>query len=166
MAKPILELISETVVNRVKNITVTNGYEFTIAFAQLVDRNKNQWQPEPLAIYVQEAGIEKVPELCYPGNPPRVAYEAMFEITGFAGALDQDKDEVGAIDRSVTDTQMMAAIPKALTNNDAAEWQTFGGYAINANIDSIETIDSPGHDGARVMLGVIYRTSEIDPFTQ
>lgn len=166
MPKPIIELISEQVVSRLQNITKSNGYEFTVAFAELIDRDKNQWQPEPLGIYVQEVGIEEIPELSYPGNPQRIAFDATFEITGFASGLDIDETETGQINRGVTDTQMMASIKKALANNDAQGWHTFGGYAFNAKMGSAETVDMPGHDGARVMLNVMYRTSEIDPYTQ
>ena len=171
MAKPILELISEEIVSRLGNISVANGYEFTIVSAELVNRKTNTWQPEPLKIKVDYGDVSENEELSYPGNPPRKAFDAVFEISGYASDIDRDVDEVGMVNPSVTDTQMMSAMAKAITNNSAVDWHWFGTnvdgdpYAINAKISSMETFDAPGLDGARIMLEVTYRTSEINQYS-
>lgn len=162
--KPVLEKISDEVVLRLKNITVANGYQFTIQDVRLVSRKTNTWQPRPLTIRVEQASITENEELSYPGNPPRKAYNMEFEITGYASDIDRDESEVGMTDPSVTDTQMIAAIQKALTNNDAANWHTFGSNAIIADITEASPFDAAEHDGGKVMLSVTYRTSEVNPF--
>lgn len=165
MAKPVLEKISDEVVSRLRNITKANGYEFTIQSAELISRRTNTWQPVPLTIKVEYGELTENEELSYPGNPPRKAFDMQFEITGYAKDIDIDESEVGMTDASVTDTQMIAAIQKAITNNDPTGWYTFGGNAIVADIVSAESFDSPQHDGGKVMLSVTYRTSEVNPFT-
>lgn len=164
MAKPVLELISDEVVSRLGDITKANGYEFTIVSAELVTRETNTWTPEPLKIKVEYGDISENEDLSYPGNPPRKAFDMQFEISGYSRDIDRDETEVGMVNPSVTETQMIAAIQKALTNNDAASWHTFGGNAIIADITGSSTFDAAGFDGGKVMLSVTYRTSEINPF--
>jgi hypothetical protein len=164
VAKPTLELISDELISRLGNITVANGYEFTAVSPQLIGRNRNTWDPQPLKIYVEQPGIARNESVSYPGNPPRTAYDMTFDVYGYASQLDRDAPQVGIADPSVTDTQMIAAIQKAIANNDAATWHTFGGNAINAQIAGAETFDGTEYDGGKVTLEVTYRTSEIDPF--
>lgn len=164
MAKPVIEKISDEVVSRLRNITIANGYEFTIVAADLVKRETNTWTPQALKIKVEYGEIAENETYSYPGNPPRVAYDAEFVISGYSRDIDVDESEVGMTDASVTDTQMIAAIQKALANNDATAWHTFGGNSILASIVSASTFDAPGYDGGQVKLVVTYRTSEVSPF--
>ncbi len=60
---------------------------------------------------------------------------------------------------------MAAAIKKALANNDAGSWHTFGGNAIDASWPTSQHFNEPGWDGAVVTLMVTYRVSEIDPYS-
>lgn len=165
MAKPVIELISDEVISRLGNISVANGYQFTVTDVSLVDRSTNSWTPAPLKIKVEYGEIEENNDLSYPGNPPRKAYDMAFQITGYSKDIDRDETEVGMTNASVTDTQMIAAIKKAIANNDAGSWHTFGGNAINASMVTAAFVDAPGHDCGQVILSVTYRTSEIDPFS-
>lgn len=163
--KPVLEKISDEVVLRLKNITVANGYQFTIQDVRLTSRKTNTWQPRPLTIRVEQGTVSENEDLSYPGNPPRKAFDMEFVVYGYASDIDRDESEVGMTDSGVTDTQMIAAIQKALTNNDAAAWHTFDGNAIIADVTDAEPFDSPEYDGGKVTLSVTYRTSEINPFS-
>ena len=165
MAKPILEKITDEIILRLGEITVANGYEFTAVSAELVERGTNTWQPAPLKIKVEYGEINENEELSCVGVPYRQAFDAVYEISGYAEAIDRDEDEVGMINPSVTDTQMIAAIRKALVESDGGGWHLFDGNAIDARITASETFDAPGYDGGRVMLMVTYRTAETDPYT-
>jgi hypothetical protein len=165
MAKPILEKIADEVLARLQSITIANGYEFDASAVVMVNRDTNAWDAKPRRIIINQTTETENPDHNYPGNPPAVAYDVQFEITGYASQLDV-KGEVGVLNTNVTDTQMIAAIRKALANNDASGWHTFDGNAFNASFGTSTTVDAPGHDGAQVVLTVQYRTSEIDPFVR
>jgi hypothetical protein len=165
MADPILQSIADTVITRLENITVANGYEFTAADVSMVSRDTNDWQPGPRKILVDQKEEVENEESSYPGNPPRIAWNVQFDIWGFAANLDHPAGEIGIAGDSTTENQMIAAIKKAIVNNDAASWMTFGSNAINARFTSSRPNDSQGHDGVLVTLDVLYRIKETDPYT-
>lgn len=158
MATPILELISDEVVSRLGNITTGNGYEFTAASVSLIDRDENDFQPAPLAIMVDRKDEAENEDLSLPGNPPGIAYDVEFHIHGYSGRLDD------SFSTEVTETQMIAAIQKAIGNGDATGWHNFTNRAIDASLTSTTDFEGPGHDGVTVVLRITYRISEIDPF--
>lgn len=165
MAKPLPEKISDELIVRLKNIKVSGGYEFSHAGVQLIDRDSNTWTPEVRKIYVEQGEANYNEELSLPGNPPRSCYDMQFEISGYASQLDREDSQVGVAETGVTDTQMIAAIKKAILNASPGSWHTFGGNAINARIISSTPFDDPEHDGGRVVLQVTYRHDEGDEFS-
>ena len=166
MPKPLLEEISDVVVARLQQIVAADGYEFDIASVTIVDRDLNQWPRAPLTIVIEYGEQEPMPELNCTGNPPATAFKMPFEIYGYARQHNVDDSEPGVVDTGVTDTQMQAAIIKALADVDSGDWANMGGKAIDSKVASIDSFDAAGFDGGKVTLEVCYRTNENDPFTQ
>jgi len=166
MAKPLIELIQDEIVSRLNNITDANGYEFDRLSVEVLDRDLDDWPTDPLAIVVEFPETAPNDEFSCAGNPPGVAYDATFGIYGYASQLDVDDSEVGVTDTGVTDQQMIAALERAVTNKGATGWETFGNNAHNAKIVNHATFDAPGHNGGMIVLEVLYRHNEGDPFTK
>lgn len=164
MPNPIIQLIADEVVNRLGNILKGNGYEFDVAFVLPVSRDTNTFHPSPRGIYVKQQAEAENEELSCPGNPPAVAYDVVFEITGYANQIDTDTTEPAIVDDGATVNNMLASIQKAIANNDAAHWHEFDGNSLNATMPVAETMETADYDGAKVELIVTYRTSEIDPY--
>ena len=166
MALPVIQNISDTVISRLKNITVANGYEFEAGTVQIVNRDMNTWQPSPRDIYVDQQPETANDDISYPSSAALVAaFDVDFNIYGFASQLDVDADERGITDTGTTENQMIAAVKKSLVNSDGAGWHTFGSNAVLSWFSSSGHFDGPGHDGALVVLSVTYRIDETDPFT-
>jgi len=166
MALPVVQKILDVIVTRLKNITADNSYEFEVGDVQVVSRDKNTWNPKPRDIYIDQKDSVLNEEHSVEGNPSGRAYDVDFEIHGFAKLLDVDATEEGVTDTNTTDNQMMAAIMKAIVNNDATGWQTFGSNAIDALFPTFGPFDGPGHDGGMVTLSVSFRFDETDPYTK
>ena len=163
MPDPINKQIVDEVISRLGNITTGNGYAFTATVEGKVDRDVDQFLPSPFDIYVEVQSETENEELSCPGNPPRVALDMVLKIDGYANRLDNSASE-----STTTEHVMKAAIFKALKNNDAATWHTFGNTpggdprAINATITTMAEFDEAGWDGASILLSVTYRVSELD----
>lgn len=166
MALSILQNISDTIVARLKNITDANSYEFEVGTVALVNRDKNTWNPSPRDILIEQRDSTLVEDLTIPGNPAGITYETEFAIHGFSSQLDMDSTEPGVVDTGTTDNHMLAAIMKAIVNSDATGWQTFGSNAITAWFPSYGPFDGAGHDGGMVVLSVMHRVDETDPYTK
>lgn len=163
MTKPIIENIADEVEKRLKNITIANSYPID-ATVVTSKRDTNFWNPAPGKIIIDQKEAVRNDEHSYPGNPPASAYDLQFEIWGYAGELDR-KNEIGICDKSISDSQMIASLQKAIANNDTS-WHTFDGNAFNAQVVATSTFDAPGGSGGMVILNVQYRTSELDPYTR
>ena len=162
MATPVLQLIKDVLLARLKNITRANGYAFNVGEVKYISRNKDEYSPEPRDILIEQVGQEEVEEHFRPGNPPAVAYDISFVIHGFALQLDEHISEPGITDNSVTEPEMIAAVRKAVTNNSATDWFQFGGNSIDARFNDVAPFDGPGQDGVTNTLTILYRTSELD----
>lgn len=163
MATSIVDRIIAVLDSRLRNITVDNGYDFDVASVMPVSRDTNAYAPQPLAIVYRWENETENDELMCPGNPAAIAYDVAIQIDGYSRQLDEDGHQIETEDRTVTENTMVTAIKKAIVNNDASGWQTFGGNAMNATIAASEEMQAPGFDGARVALLVTYRASETDP---
>ena len=157
--------IINAIILRLKNITVANGYAFNVGTVEKPNRDSDHWMPGQNDIYVEIESEEENEDWFCPGNPPRIAFDMTVLINGYGSRIDRDASEVGITDRSVTENVMASAIQKAIANNDAGSWHTFGGYAKTARFAGKQQFDEPGWDGSTMRLVVTYRTSELDAST-
>lgn len=166
MALPIIENIAALVVSRLQEITTGNGYEFTAESVTRPRRIDRDWTPRNLAIVVHKSNELENSEASCPGNPPRVAYNAIFLIYGFVRESD-----TASTSPAITENQMASAIKKSIASSSS--WHNFGGNAIDAMFTDVETFSdgSPQpftdieSNGVTVTLNVLYRVSELDPYT-
>ena len=163
MSQPIIELIEEEIINRLENIQLKNGYAFTVASVELVNRDLNSYpEPGPLAIIVDLTEEAENEEMSCPGNPPAVAYDASFMVHGYAQPVDRD-DTLSNLNAGITRHQMQAAIHTALVTPTAGDWAQWEGNALTTSLQSKTKFEGPGTDGVTVGMLITYRTDENDP---
>ena len=163
MADPVNDVILATIKTRLEAITIANGYAFNVGTVAKPDRDSDQWIPRQNSIYIETEEETENESLMCPGNPPRIGFDLPVLIHGYCKQLDFDTAEVAAYDLGpISENRMAAEIQKAITNNDAGSWHTFGGYAKYARFATKMQFDEPGWDGATVRLVVSYRVSELD----
>lgn len=155
---PIPELIATTLISRLEAIMVSNGYAFTVAGVDRVNRDATEWTPKNNTIVVLQDSEERVEELDCFGNPPAIAYQLTFAVKGFV----RQSDRVTTADQA-RENEMAATIKKAIASS--ATWYHFGGSAINAQFGATERFEaSDSHAGVVVFVDVFYRVSETDPY--
>ena len=164
MATPINQKIVDELLARLQNITTDNGYEFDVGTVEVVDRDTDGWAATPRCVIIEQQPEEENEEMSCPGNPPRVAFNLSFKIHGYAKRLNVDDTAVAVSETNTTENNMLAAIKKAIANNDAGSWHTFDGNAIDAEVSAAEPFNESGWDGGTVLLTVVYRVSELDPY--
>jgi hypothetical protein len=159
MATPISEQIAVVVKSRLEAITTGNGYETTQSG---VIRPKRIETTQPKDYQITIAQGDKTPNeaLSHPGNPPAICWDFPFTISGI---LRQSETDTTAQD--TLKNTFEADVIKSLTS--VSNWHTMGGLAINSTISNVEDyFDAEAEAGAfRVVLTVMYRVSENDPYT-
>lgn len=163
MPDPVNQDIIDEIKSRLENITTGNGYEFNVGTVEKVDRDAEGWRATERCVIIEQDAESENEEYFCPGSPPRVAFDLPIRLIGYAKRLDVDGSATGITDGSTTENQMIAAIKKAIANNDAGSWHTFGGKAVDASMTSEHGNDGE-YDLGIVTLTVTYRVSEIDPF--
>lgn len=116
--------------------------------------------PKDSQIVITYANPELVPELMCPGNPPAEAWRQVFNLYLHTMPSESDEEVVDSIrSRFIADVRRVVCTP-------SATWHNFGGYAINAEWEQMQNIESGESCGGVLMpLAVIYRTDEGDPYT-
>lgn len=160
MPTAVPELIALELIDRLEDITIANGYDFTVPSVDRVNRDGTDWTPKSNTIVVVQTAHERNPELDYAGNPPGVAYILTFTIQGFIRQSDRSATADAALEN-----RMEANIKKAVAGT--ASWYTFDGNAFNADWGPTTRFDPTqgAHAGISIELQVQYRVSEIDPFS-
>lgn len=158
MPTPVPESIATTLVTRLNAITIANGYAFTAASVDRVNRDATEWTPKNNSIVVIQGDSQRETVLDCPGNPPANGWRLPFAVAGFV----RQSDRVTTADQS-KENEIAAAIIKAVAS--VSNWHTFGGYAVNAEIGAVTRLPaSESMAGVRVQFDVHYRVSEDDPF--
>lgn len=158
MSTAIPELIAQELLERLEDITLVNGFNFTVQSVERVNREPNETTPLHHSIVVVQEEIERNPDNDYSGNPPATAYNLPFAIYGYVRQSDRTR-----LDDDASVNAVQANIVKAITRRDS--WYTFGGYSYNALLGNMETWRSTDHAGASIHLVAQYRVSEVDPFS-
>lgn len=161
MATPIVEQIAQKVQQRLGLISTASGYETTASEVVRPSR-KDSFSPKDYQLsFAQESKTENTGLSC-PGNPPLQAWNQPFRI---AAQLLQSKLDKRAIDSLRNEFE--ADVIKALSVAESGYWKQWDGLAINSRIDAVETYLDVADElaGFHVILTVIYRTPEDDPYT-
>lgn len=164
MATSVVELIALEIVRRLEQITTDNGYTFSVCDVVRPDRLGKEFSPEDKMVIVKQGDSMRNNELSFAGNPPAIAYDVSFEIECFVRSSDFDPDEYHA-DQNERGSQIIKALKDEAT--DTGAWHNFEGNAVLADIGDVKQFNTSesDHNGVTVMLNIIYRTSENDPYT-
>lgn len=156
MAAPISEQIVAAVAARIATITVANGYEQTIGEVQRPKRTGEAYRPVQLGAVVLVASHTRAPEYDMVGYPAAIAWRLG---VGIDVVYRLSEASATAID-TVLNTAIADVHKAAMTDG------TWGGLAIMTELGAVD-YPAAGEqaEGATVMLEIIYRVSETDPYT-
>jgi hypothetical protein len=157
LATAIPETIAQEVVARLQQITTANGYNFNVSSVDRPPKNAKQWRPRHYGIVVDQKQATENEELSHPGNPPAMAFDLDFEITGFVLLSDE---ATASSDPQSSD--MEAAIKKAIAED--LHWYNWDGNAVNSQWGESQFIEEPDYAGVIVQLTISYRVSETNPY--
>lgn len=158
---PIVEQIAAKIKTRLGLISSSSGYE-TTASGVVRPTRTGGFRPKDYQLIVVQESATKNQQLSCPGNPPSIAWNQPFRI---AAELLQSKNDTSAID-TLRNT-FAADVQKALTTA-TGDWAQWDGLAVNSMIGQIDTYLDDGETnvaGFQIVLTVIYRVSENDPYT-
>lgn len=112
------------------------------------------------AIVIQKASDKQVPALDIPGNPPGVAFEAVFNVNCFIDSMPNESEFSQACEEAT------AEIIHAITTPSISPvtWFRFEGLAMRAWFGTKKDLptDTGKKGGVSVPLSVIYRVAEND----
>lgn len=120
------------------------------------------YTPKHLQIVLTQEPPEIDDELGCPGNPPATAYRLLFNIR--CHVLPSEKD-ITVVDEIINtfDADVIRVVTDASIYG--AMWYTLGGFAVNAEFQTRESIDADGSFvGFNLPLLVTYRTDENNPY--
>lgn len=159
MSEPIVENIAAALFTRLESVTEANGYQQTLS-AVRPKSTLGDIAPTHLRAVLLQDDPSPASESDVPGAPFAQAWWQPFVICIYVRPSDGDSIP---IDTRIN--RVWADVVKAITAPTA--WHTFGAGAINARIDPPERFDHDdgAHEGVMIVVSVLYRTSETDPYT-
>ena len=151
--KPVVEQIADKIRQR---LGLTRGVSGVVR-----PTRTGGFKPENFQIVFAQASDTKNDALSCPGNPPLDARNQPFRI---AAELLQSKNDKEPID--TLRNQFAAFVKQALTASSGMYWGQWDGLAINSVLTDVETYLDEGNQvaGFQILLTVIYRTPENNPF--
>lgn len=156
------ELIALELKTRLEKITAVNGYPFTVPKVERPNRKAYEHEGRNLTLLIVQG--DEIPNegLSHEGNPPAIAYDAIYNIHGIVKNSDRDSTA-----DSTTENALASAIRKAVIDSNQNTWHQFDGNAIDAAFGQVAPFVTPEGDrrGITVPLIVTYRVSETDPET-
>lgn len=155
---PVVTRISDEIVERLQVLIA--GDDIAYQFKDVIRPTRlAQYAPEHGLIVLTRGEVARQPEVDCPGNPPAIGYKQTFLIRVHVAPSELDETPLETIE-----DVMEAAIHNAIRND--ADWHTFGGIAIHADLGAQMTMTADGgYNGFAVPLDVTYRISEGDPYT-
>jgi hypothetical protein len=158
MPLTVADEIAEVLIARLE--TLIGGDEQTDVVEVIRPKRLGDYTPKDLQIVVTQSNPERVTELDCPGNPPAICWQQTYNIRCH---LMPSEDDDTAIDQLCN--QFAADVIKVVCT-PSNDWHLFDNYAIDAQIQTIENIETgEGMDGVNVPIAIMYRVSENDPYT-
>lgn len=117
------------------------------------------FSPKSFQIVMTLGEQEQMEEHSLPGNPPAIAYNALFNI--YCHVMPSETDATPFDEYCAT---FYADTVEALTDSGDAAWYYFGDLALDANIGPMTPLDADGVDGFMIPLNIVYRVSELSPY--
>ncbi len=159
----IIENIALEIVRRLERITIANGYSFDVPSVVRPDRLAD-WSPVDGLVLLKQSDSTMNLESSYPGNPPAIAFDTEFEIECFVRSSEHSDVQPYNVDQNERGAQIIKAITTEAV--DDGKWYTFAENAVLASIGSVQNfgISEGNHNGVTVVLNVMHRQSENDPY--
>ena len=157
MSEPIVEQIAANVASTVAAVTVANGYHQDLTASRPTSSEWRDGRPQAngTVIIVQDDADENE-EHSTAGNPGLKAWSQGFALVAYVIASEAS---TAAMDTAVN--RVRADLEKALTID-----RTRGNLAIDTIIRAAQHFAAgPGATGTAVIVDVLYRTREDDPYT-
>lgn len=158
MSEPIVENIAAALFTRLQAVTTGNGYQQTLAALRPTSTARDITPMDLRAVLLQ---LDATPaeESDIPGNPNAQAWWQLFVVCVYLRPSDTDSVPIDTRVNRVT-----ADVIKAISA--PANWETFGGNAINARFPPPARFEheSGDHEGVCVFVDVCYRTDEKNPY--
>jgi hypothetical protein len=156
MPVAVVESIALELKSRLDAMIGANGYQTEICEVQRPARFAD-FTPRNNQIVLTQGQPERVPDLDRPGEPPSNAYRQQFLIHCH---IMQDERNTDAIDSLLN--AFHSDVVKAVASVSST-WHTFGGYATDAQWQTVNYIQADGGmDGLQIPLNITYRVSEDD----
>jgi len=156
-ALPISERIADWLLERLQLLTA--GYSELIKVAEVLRPIRlGGFTPKHLQIVLTLGDKTRVPDLDYPGNPPVLCGEQVYNIR--CHVIPSEKDPT-PVDRYIE--TIGAEVVRAVVG-ESRQWHTMGNLAIDAEWQDHELVQADGGaDGVNVPLAVRYRVDEGNP---
>lgn len=156
MATPVLELIAEEMVTRIK----AGAYRYKIA--KVVRPNKLQTNKElgHLECMVRQGTPQRNPDLDHDGNPMALGFDVPYVAVVFLRPSDTDDTAIDTLGNYT-----LADVVKAITTPNAT-WHNWDGNAVNSTYDlELAVSDDAAQAAAIVTVNVQTRFTIHDPYT-
>jgi hypothetical protein len=163
MEFPVVELIAQAIVNRIKRVSSRNGFQIDVSNVVRPTGRGFEWSPQHLQVVVVQSETERLGEADVESSTIIVAYRQTFRI---------ELEVMPQEDENVPWDQVMnvlrADVEKAIAYDEGGmHWQYWGGLAKNSEMGSPQL--EPSNDGSHLsvvlLLQVDYRVPENDPYT-
>lgn len=163
MPTTVIESIAVELIRRLEEITIDNDYTFDAQDVVRPDRTGIEVNPADGLIVVMQGDSIRNEELSYPGNPPAIAYNTIFEVHCFVRLSDKAENEYQEI-QSDRGAQIIKAITTETT--DTGRWFSFGEKAVNTELGDVKNfaISEGNHNGVTVAMTVTHRQDENNPY--
>jgi hypothetical protein len=156
------EIIAEQIVTKVKDrlaeINVADGYQFTTPeVVRPLRFVNNRFQNLQILVTISEIATNQ--SLSHPGNPPAIAKDMTVMCSCYGMVSKTDKNPA-----DYWRNRIFGAMSKAITTGVA--WWQWGGLAINTMVGNpiYRAEDGGANVGVQLPVIITFRTDEDDPF--
>lgn len=157
MPTAIPDRIITIIETRLEAIATSNGYAFSVASVDCVNRMDEDFSPAHLALAIVRPDEERNDQHDRMGNPPVIAYRLPVSISAFVRLPDETTDR-----KDVTVKDVLQSVKRAITN--VSDWYTFGGNTYNADWGTFTSFELADHVGFTQDVIAYYRVSDLDPY--
>lgn len=157
MTLPVIARIEEEIRVRLRDAIIDKSAE--IGQVEIV--RPGRFVGNTASVVVQKVADKQSPTSDLPGNPPAIAYEALFNLHCLIDSAETEAEFSSQCEQAYS--EIVSAITTPLVS--PVTWFRFGGLAMRAWFGDKRDLptDSGKRGGITVPLYVLYRVSENDP---
>lgn len=163
MATPLVEQIAQAIVNRIRGVSTIAGYQTDLEEVIRPTRLGTEYSPKHKQVVVLQSESERLEEMVSSGSQLLLHYRQTFVVRAHAMPEENVNVPVSQVVNGI-----IADVCKAICTNPSGEhWWTWGGLAINSELQGPQAVDESDGSvaGMEIPLVVDYRHAENDPYT-